>query len=306
MLKTIFSHLPAKIFSLVIAIVIWFHVITEQSFEYEFDCILKIVNIPTGYVVLSDIPKRVKIRFEGKGKELMKMYFKEQDVLIDAAGFKYGNRRYELSSRDVDLPESHVSVKEIISPKAIPIFLDRYITANLPVRSNLYITTSPGNLLAGEPSFDPAEIVVEGPQEIVDKMDSVTTVSDSLININKSMTKLIDLSVDDSLLIYIPSKTTVNIEVEQAFVKPIFSLPVSLINIPKGIRASLSKDMIDLECIGNKNNIENLNEKDIEVFIDFDDVSKIGPERLKPIIKLPEGIRCQKTDPEFFTVNLED
>ncbi|MBN1755502.1 YbbR-like domain-containing protein [bacterium] len=304
MLKKIFGNLPAKLVSLLIAILIWFHVVTEQSYEYSIDCFLTLVNIPQEYILLSPLPEKVTVRFFGRGKELIKMLFREPSVFIDAGGFRYGTRNYEILPRDVQLGERELSVREIIYPKIISVDLDKYGTVRIPIVSNLEIIASPGYILSKPPVFDPGEVILQGPLQHITHVEYISTVAETLRNLNKSITRLVEFDIDDTLLSVIPAKTTVIVEVEPSFSKKFEGLPVKLINVPKGIKAKLLIKEIDVEVTGTQGAIDSLVSSQIEVYVDFNQVPELGPERLPPLIETLPGLIPKPLKPQYFEVKI--
>ena len=169
MWKFIFESFGFKIVAVVMALLLWFHVATEKVYEYTKSFPVKISNIPKGLILSEEVPEQVKVKIQGKGKELLKLLLTDKkNVQIDIGNFKVGESDYAFKPEEIPITEGlDLKVKEILSPKSIKIDLDRLIEKKVPIRSGIAILPEEGYLQIGEVSLGRQEVVVSGPGKLV-------------------------------------------------------------------------------------------------------------------------------------------
>jgi hypothetical protein len=125
MLKWVTTNIGIKLLSLLTAGLLWFHVVTERSYEKSLLIPIQYVNLGNQLLITHhQPPKYAKIKIRGNGKELLR-FGKGIKILLDLKEVKLGWKRIDLTKDDVDLPpDSKITVTSITAPKSFIIRVD--------------------------------------------------------------------------------------------------------------------------------------------------------------------------------------
>jgi YbbR domain-containing protein len=104
-----------KLTSLILAIVLWFFVVSSRRSELMIDIPVRFVNVPQA-LELVDHHKTISIVLEGQERLLRRLDKEDVSVVINLNGYKEGRISYYISSRDIRVPDSFV-IKDIHPPR---------------------------------------------------------------------------------------------------------------------------------------------------------------------------------------------
>jgi len=119
--KRLLHNLPLKIGALFFAALLWFHTVTDKTYEYNFEVVNSSVKLPSGYRLEdSEIPT-IMVKLNGKGKGLLECFDKKSLTLdVDLTGYHAGSFEYPVDASRIILPKSgNILVAEVIFPKFI-------------------------------------------------------------------------------------------------------------------------------------------------------------------------------------------
>ena len=155
--------------ALALAVLVWFHAVTEFRYEKRVNIWLKVENPPPnpvspGTIVANLLPERVRALVSGRGKDLLGL--NEHDLLLRVRpdGVPGVSRSYPLTPDAVENrnPQAGVEVLEI-EPAEILVVLDRRETRKVPVRADVDLQIAPQYTRVGPIRFQPREVEVVGP-----------------------------------------------------------------------------------------------------------------------------------------------
>ena len=113
------------------------------------------------------------------------------------------NDYFDKNPSKVVLPPSHnVRFVEVVYPNRIKIKLDEIMEKKVQVLSNINELVIDGHIQIGKTEFNPDSINIIGPKVELDKINSVYTVKDTLINLFKLTKGQIDLLLPNRLIRY--------------------------------------------------------------------------------------------------------
>jgi len=137
--KWITANIGLKILSIFIAVVVWFHVITEKNYEQIFTIPLTFKNLKDNLIFVEAPPKSVKVSIRGTGKELLVFKLgRKPTAIYDLTGIGRGWKRIELNETNVILPPgSRAELRSIIEPKSIVLHIDEKVKKVLRVVPNI-------------------------------------------------------------------------------------------------------------------------------------------------------------------------
>ena len=222
-LKNMFTErLGLKLASVLLSLVVFVHVYTEQVREWTLEVPLETANLAEGLCFVSPPPSSVLVNVRGKGKDLIKLRFKGARAIVDLADSRAGSVKRILSGSDILVPpELDVTIADVLEPKVLSLELDpktaKFVRV-VPVYSG---SLGVGLALSGPPKVEPEQIQVSGARRVLALLDYINT---SPIDIG-GMT---DMSVVDAYLdpgalnlILEPSSVRVTFVVEKTSAEPL-------------------------------------------------------------------------------------
>jgi YbbR domain-containing protein len=179
----LFDNLGLKLASLLLALLVYAHVATDQLRE-------SVVQIPIAAVGLADtltssgtMPSRVSVKVRGKWKDLIRLGLTRPFLAIDLADAKPGRFLRSISAEDISgraiPPELArlVSVTEVLEPRSVDLVIEPKATRSLPVRARVVGTPAPGYVFDHAPEVEPDSVRVMGPAKVVQEIDTLYTVA---------------------------------------------------------------------------------------------------------------------------------
>ncbi len=161
------------------AFVLWFIVTGGPRMEEIISARLALERfIPDGWAVASPYYSRIELRLRGRHGEILKLLDPAIanaliTINIDPSQIREerGVQRISLDAGNVSLPFG-VEVLEV-SPRMVPLQIDRLITMTVPVRIVSTGKPEEGYRLLGEPAVDPDHVEVTGAKQLVEQIETV-------------------------------------------------------------------------------------------------------------------------------------
>ena len=215
----------------------------NYSQEIEFDVMY--TELPNRKAVQADSDQKVKMILNGSGMQLLKYILFKHTIGLDVrkASIITEKHAYFTGNKMKDLLRSGLGysgeVSEIFKD-SLHIYYDIYVERKIPVKITAEIDYSPGYTSVEGVVTTQKEVLVTGPESILDTLNFVKTNTLQLAEIKENYKGSIEID-EESL----PE----NVKVEETLV-PIsltvdkltegeFQIPITLLNVPKGIRVQL-------------------------------------------------------------------
>ncbi len=160
------QQLSLKILSLILAIVLWVYVSDEinPSAEQVVNRVpVEVRGLASGKILLAG-PGTVDVRVQGARQKVQQVGARAVTAYIDLS--KVGNGLHRVPVR-VKVPEGLTVVD--VSPKEIEVRIEKVAEKEVPVVLEKNGKTARGYRML-EPVFDPARVILKGPQSILDKI----------------------------------------------------------------------------------------------------------------------------------------
>ncbi len=200
-----------KLASLVLAIILWFFVVSKGRSVIIMDVPIELKNIPAKLEVV-DGSKTVSISIEGQERLLEKLREEDISVIIDLSEVRKGKTSFSLSEDNIALPKSLTINK--ISPQTVKLIVDKNVKKDVPVRPIIVGSPAVGFLVKGI-EVVPKMIQVEGPESIVAKVYTVKTESIDITGITSDLHYIAHLDVSKENIRVDVSEVEVNIAVRK-------------------------------------------------------------------------------------------
>jgi YbbR domain-containing protein len=168
----LFRNLPAKLFSLFFALVLWVVVIGQKQAEIKMNVPLEIVNIPAGTVLVSDIPPNIALQLRGPRTILRTMPGRGTRKRIDLEGIELGWTTIRILPDSISLPRG-IEVTRV-TPSSLELKLEPVKEVSVPVEAQLSGDPPAGYKLDGI-SVDPPLVRLRGGERELSRLSSVKT-----------------------------------------------------------------------------------------------------------------------------------
>jgi len=269
-----------KFGALVLAILMWLYVVISNSYVYQIDLPLRIVNVPSERTIANEIPSVVKARFRGTGitylKTMITRSYSDMSLRLDARmaqdSYEFQLPEYITEHPDnIILPRGlNLELVSVVQPELIRLDLDDLATEQIPVIPDIQVETSPGYTLVGNIRIVPDSLELQGPAGQLPAIDAVRT--------EEVRIRGADGFVEGTVNIALPNPQLFQSSVQQAKFyadvqtiseRRITDIPVEVRNVPSRLTANTAPSTIALTVEGGSQYIYNLQSSDIEVFIDY-------------------------------------
>ena len=177
----LFENLGLKIASILLSLLLYAHVVTDQEREQVVQIPIAAVGLADSLTSVGELPPRVAVKVRGKWKDLIRLGLTRPFLSIDLATAKPGMFRTSITAEDISRraipPELSriVSVTEVLDPRSVDLAIEPKATRSLPVRARIVGTPASGYVLDRVPDVEPDSVRVMGPARLVQEIDTVYT-----------------------------------------------------------------------------------------------------------------------------------
>lgn len=127
------QNLGYKIVALLLALLLWFDVTSDETAVIEYPVPLSIAVEGRDMIITNDVPHEVDVRFSGSGKELLRLDKDRLAIRKEVRGGESDTIEVDLSPQDVQRPVDLNVVPTGVSPGRITVVTDRFIERSVPV-----------------------------------------------------------------------------------------------------------------------------------------------------------------------------
>ncbi len=304
MRKRINIDFPVAALAFLIALLLWFHVITEKEYVEEVDVPLTIEDQPHGLVLLSTPPPTVRLKIRGTGKELLKYNLgrERRFANVTATNATRGEMVYALTEEDLELPYG-LRLVEIFDGE-LRLEFDSRAKKSVRVRPRSAGSPEEGYTVL-EKRTEPERISLSGPETLMRQIEEVETTPLNIEGRSQSFQRMAQLVPPDGRgWELVPDSVTVEFVIEGIVAVTFDSVRVGVMNQPRRWGVSVDPEVIKLTLSGAESTMKELDVVQIAVEIDVAGFGK-GQHSLPARIKLPDGINLISASPKKFNVTIE-
>ncbi len=297
-----------KLIVFVFAIFIWFFVVTENEYEYDIEIPLAPVNLPAGKVILNDLPKTVKVKIKGNGKDLIALSLSGGARLeLDLSGVE-DSRVFHLDPKYVMLsrPIGSVTSTEIVMPDTVRVVLDAFTSRRVPVRPRIVLTPAPGYTVVGDFQVKPDSVDVSGAQSLVEQIEAVETEARTFSDLTFDLRQVLPLAPlrSDKLACSV-QQVEVFADVQKLLEMTVNNVPVQVRNAPRGVRVTVIPSTLSLVLRGGGDLLTQLSRDQIVAYVDYNRVRNLPGQAFPAVIELPPDIEYGDVRPRTFKLVLQ-
>lgn len=300
-LKRSLAGLALPLVSLVIAVILWFYAVGEQSIEVTLSASLKVDPPPEGRMtVLSSSLKTVTLRLSVPRNALslisqdsVRAYHQIKDVN------KAGEYNFALEERDILLPPGNIRILSIF-PESVTVTLDELIVQKLPIHVPLEGEPAHGYLIDDKKiEINPNAALVEGPKGKLGKLEAIPTESLDVVGRARPFRRKLSLKLDPDLRsITKDLQVDVLVPIRREYSVIVFhDVPVKIVKDAKMVfSVSVEPALVSFAVNGPKGILDKLTPQDILAFVDPSALEK-GTHDLPLQLKLPNEVQLNHDNP---------
>jgi len=277
-----------KLIALLLAILLWLYVVANNTYVYPIEVPIRVVNVPPGKTLASDVPKKVTARFRGKGTTLFKaiitlpysdIYLRLDLRRVEKSETFYLSDYIQKTPDNFIIPRGYnLQLVEIVRPEVITVQLDEVGTKKVPVYSEIQVNAAPGYTQVGPVFFQPDSVQISGPAKVIESIDSISTERRDFEQADtreEGDVGLVNPSQD--LIKMNQNETHFLIDVQTISERRITDIPVQVKNAPQHLEVTTAPSTVTLTVEGGSEYIFGINPSDVDVYFDYE--AKWDPEK---------------------------
>ena len=219
-IKDLLLHnLGLKLASLLLALLLYAHVVTDQQRESRLTIPLALTGLPDSLAVSGHVPSRVTVDERGKWKDLIRLGLIGRQLTVDLAGVSPGRFQKSISADDVreraipaELAKA-VDVTDVIEPRTVDVLVEAKRRRSVPLLARLVGTPADGYELVGDPEVEPDSAIVAGPQSVVQNLDTLRTLPVDIAGERERIQRQVQLDTGASPIVVQPRRVLVTLRI---------------------------------------------------------------------------------------------
>ena len=302
------QSIPLRLGAIGLAFLLWIFVVSEDRYTFIIDVPIEARNLSAKKALKKEAPASAKVRFSGTGRALFKAwllkdFYDEFKLVIDLERISEEhyfilNEYFAKYPQKVVIPRTFdINYIEVVYPREVHIVLDEYLVKEVPIRSKILVEPLPGYVLIGDIRFNPDQVEVAGPKEIVQTIEYIETESDTLSDLQFPVHNRIALNNPIPVIELSSDYIAYDLDIQAISERIVSDIPVQVTRIPQGLRIFVNPRTVSLTVVGGVNRIEKITPEDIEITIDFRDQWNSQTQFYEPRVVVPAGLRWQDLSP---------
>lgn len=302
-----FSDMGKKLLAVVIAIALWLVANLQHDVDKNVNIDINYSNLPPGLIIANNPPEKLTVRMRGPRSQLSSATSETMLFTIDLANLGEGMSRFDVTPDQI-IPPRDVQVTGV-SPAEIDIDIEKLTDKNVAVVPSIG-PLEEGFQIIGEPEVTPKEVMVRGPENLIARINSITTDPVQLKGEKAKFTIEVPLRSPYSLVKVVGNNTvrvTVDI-VERTLEKEFNNLAINFVNFDEFDFETDGNIVTEISFEGPFSVINNLSSDDIELFVDGSDITVNNGKthKLKVSVDYPhkELLKLKRQSPETIEIKL--
>ncbi|MBN2412298.1 YbbR-like domain-containing protein [candidate division KSB1 bacterium] len=306
--KNVWVKHKVKITSTLIALFIWFLIVSGGTFDYTVSIPISCPNNDQNYILINELPKKGRVMLRGQGIHLLIYMIFHEGRLVLEPDWATGKKVEYPTEKNIILTGNaqKLQILKLIEPDSIELQIERLIVKELPIQNNIQVLPQAGYTLVDDIKIEPDLALIKGPKSVIDTFKTISTDNLVLENLKYPVHKQINLiSPNIENLSLLNQKATLSADIQKLMEKKISNIPVGVINLPPNVSALVIPAHFSLVIQGGVNVVFPINEKDIEAYIDYKKHRNPDRQDYPAYIKPIPGIRFRDIEPKRFKIILE-
>lgn len=288
------------------AFVFWVLKLLSGQYTTIVEFPVRYINFPLDKVVLNHQPKSIAVKVDASGYDLIanSLGAEEDSITINGKYLlerKTGEDRYSYIATKPLLRKVTANIHSdmVISQlllDTLRFYFDQKMTKVVPLDLNLRHSFKKQHVLKGEISYLPKAIKITGPQSIVDTMTVLRTQELVYLDLDKDLTSVISVKLDDNRITMSPENVLLTIPVEK-FTEGEIELPIVLKNMPDNFTVKTFPNRIKIKYLVGLSNYNNIDGRLFEAVVDLKDMDQTRSTLKVDLVKYPDYVNVVEQTP---------
>ncbi|MBD3257717.1 hypothetical protein GF377_04735 [candidate division GN15 bacterium] len=278
------KNLWLKIIAFVMGLILWIHVATEKTYNYDLRLPITEVMVKPGLALSKEPPDSLLVTVSADGKQLLRYRWRRQGVRINASQYQAGRYTMTLSTMNTFLVNQtdEVTLDEVISPISIPLEIDAQATEEVDIRPQLEIMPDDGFAIGRQIEIEPPQATVIGPRSLLPEIDRIDTEERLLEGLRSTVTiRLALLPPPRWGFRLAPDSVTVTIPVVPVKTRVFEDIPIIVLNAPPDSVTEAQPGAVSLQITGPPTEIDLLNRNALSASVDYRAADSMGRARVR-------------------------
>jgi hypothetical protein len=296
-LKNPFKNAKIKAFLFFLVLATFFWILTKFSKQYAAttDAIIEYTNVPESMLLTDENLKEISFDITTNGFEFLFYQFDKPKVSIDISEY------FEDGKEDAVVPKneliklissqlkSNLAVKNLSANELI-IKLDAIKSKKVPIIVHKELQFKNGFRAVDSIWVKPDSVIVAGPSEFLEKVNSIGTVLLVEKGIEKSISRTISLqNPEKEKLSMVPKEVVVSLAVAE-FSQNELILPVEVVGVPENTIIKLIPKVITIMFEASVDNFKGITKSDFRVVCNYEDRNKEENFMIPKLAQQPKGV----------------
>lgn len=296
------TNILLKITAVLLAVLLWFHVVSKKQYEYNLTLPVKQIDLPAGIAPVGGFPDSLVVRVLASGKQLLRTDWKDSGLRIKGARLRRGINTLDLNLESVSLVRAeNVTLLDLPGAGAITIQIEKMDSVVVPIVPRVSVEPAHGLMILPEQTrLTPARTKVIGPVSLINHIDSVFTEPLVIDQADSTVQYHLKLQFPEGMGIRLQHDSVLaTIGVEKSAMRRFEPVPVTMGRNALGGETIFEPDRVavDLECP--EQIIDTLSGSIIRAFVNNDGAMRDGylkvevvyPNHCTLIRVVPESVR---------------
>lgn len=262
-----FRHFALKVWSVVIAIMLWVIVAGEETVERGLRVPLELQQFPAGLELQADAPSVVDVRVRGASGALSRLGPGDIAAVLDLRSARAGRRLYQVTPEQVRVPFG-VQVTQV-TPPGIALVFEKSVSRQVPVAPTIEGSAAPG-FVVGKITVDPKSVEVVGPESAVQRVTEAVTESVEISGAEHDVSTSVNVGfADASVRLRLPRAAQVTVQIVPGPAeREIAAQPVHMENLGSELTAQVVPPTVSLALRGTRLAVSRVSSSDVRAFVD--------------------------------------
>jgi YbbR domain-containing protein len=298
-------NLIIKLLAVVLAVLLWFNVITEKQYEYQLTLPITDYELPSNLAPVTALPESLSIKVLAEGKELLRSDWKQAGLRVKATRLVRGLNTIEFNLETVSLVRpDNITVLDIPVTMPATVRIDRVDSTLVPVASRLTVVPNSNYMVVtGSQRIAPPNVWVIGPLQTLGHIDSVLTRQKILDGAKEPVRAQLELEVPQFASVRLAQDSVmVWVAVDKIRERVFDNVPVEV--RPDGIirRPVIDPGQVTVTIRGPAAVVDTLSASDIDIFVA--PAKGDTAQDLRPQLHLPDNITAVQITPDTIRVSI--
>ncbi len=217
--EALVHNLGLKLASLLLALLLYAHVVTDQQGESRLTIPVALIGLPDSLALSGRFPSRITVDVRGKGKDLIRLGLIGRQLTVDLAGVSSGRFQKTITADDVreraipaELAKA-VDVTNVIEPRTVDVLIEPKRKKAVLLLARLVGSPAAGYQVVGSPEVEPESALVAGPASQIQNLDTLRTLPVDIAGERERIQRQVQLDTGVSPVVVQPRRVLVTLRI---------------------------------------------------------------------------------------------